>query len=114
MSEAHTPGPWKIVNRTDVQSEPIGGLAYVSTAGARGRTLDEAIANAHLIAAAPDLLAALEFIDRNNAVDRTSTRMLRAAIAKARGITSPPVDRTVATCSGEDRPPLSSCSACEE
>jgi len=55
-----TPGPWHVVDRVNVQSGPIGFLAYVSTAGARGRTIEEAEANAQLIAAAPDLLAACE------------------------------------------------------
>jgi hypothetical protein len=53
-----TPGPWRVVNGVDVQAGPQGCLAYVSTAGARGRTLDEARANATLIAAAPLLLEA--------------------------------------------------------
>ncbi|MES2342351.1 MAG: hypothetical protein V4597_11780 [Pseudomonadota bacterium] len=58
----YTPAPWHVQpggTLTDVASGPIGMLAYVSTAGARGRTLDEAQANARLIAAAPDLLATL-------------------------------------------------------
>lgn len=46
-----TPGKWRVVGSegVDVQSGPIGGLAYVSTAGARGRTLAEARANAREI-----------------------------------------------------------------
>jgi len=55
-----TPGPWHVVGRVNVQSGPIGFLAYVSTAGARGRTIEEAEANARLIAAAPELLEALQ------------------------------------------------------
>ncbi len=83
---SHTPGKWRVVNRVDVQAEAQGCLAYISTAGARGRTLEEAEANANLIAAAPDLLAALEEVvaisDRkHNAWDKA-----HAAIAKAKGI----------------------------
>ena len=52
----HTPGPWRVVNDVDIQSGPQGCLAYVSTGGARGRTFEEAQANAQLIAAAPELL----------------------------------------------------------
>lgn len=55
----HTPGPWHVIadeQSINVASGPQGVLEYVSTAGARGRTLAEAQANARLIAAAPDLL----------------------------------------------------------
>jgi hypothetical protein len=51
-----TPGEWKVVNEVDVQAGPDGCLAYVSVAGARGRTLAEAKANAQAIARLPDLL----------------------------------------------------------
>lgn len=63
MHEGHTPTPWHIQPglEVDIASGPQGCLAYVSTAGARGRTLDEARANASLIVAAvnahADLLA---------------------------------------------------------
>jgi hypothetical protein len=60
MSE-RTPGDWHVAaNGIDVRSGPIGGLAYVSTAGARGRTLAEAKANARFIAAGPRMQAAIE------------------------------------------------------
>ena len=39
-------------NGIDIQAEARGSLAYVSVAGARGRTLDEACANARYLAAA--------------------------------------------------------------
>jgi hypothetical protein len=65
---AHTPGPWvtadtKFANgiRTEVESE--GGLvcSCIRTVNARKvRSWDEVDANAKLIAAAPDLLAALK------------------------------------------------------
>ncbi len=88
-----TPGPWTVVNDVDVRSEQPGFLAYISTAGARGRTLDEAKANATLIAAAPCLLAACEAmlslsIPGMNWTDKIGLAVLnaaRAAIKKARG-----------------------------
>lgn len=54
----HTPGPWESSNAV-VQSD----TRYICTAGSihPGRT-EEDLANANLIAAAPDLLAALEAI----------------------------------------------------
>jgi hypothetical protein len=58
MSE-HTPEPWRIVNGVDVQSGPQGALAYVSTAGARGRTLAEAHANGRRVVACVNALAGL-------------------------------------------------------
>jgi|SanBayMetagenome_1026888.scaffolds.fasta_scaffold00750_8 hypothetical protein len=54
----HTPGPWfyaeSEVGTPFVDSESVGDLSAVAL------PLDEQKANAHLIAAAPDLLAALE------------------------------------------------------
>lgn len=58
----HTPGPWSIDSGVYLDNKEVGvsngfrRLAIVN-AGAGER---EAIANAHLIAAAPELLAALE------------------------------------------------------
>jgi hypothetical protein len=61
----HTKEPWKVVNGVDVQSGRQGCLAYVSTAGARGRTLDEAEANARRIVSAVNFCAgtATEYLD---------------------------------------------------
>ena len=46
MNTEPTPGPLNVVEGVNLQSDPTGCLAYVSVAGARGRTLDEAKANA--------------------------------------------------------------------
>jgi hypothetical protein len=91
MSQQHTPGPWRIIKTgIDVRSGPIGCLAYVSTAGARGRTLDEAKAIARLIAAAPDLLAACESIVLFPAGDIEDVlQRARIAISKARDVSPP-------------------------
>jgi hypothetical protein len=57
----HTPGPWvSLGSRGDVKSV-CKGFAETMVAKAAGReTTAERAANARLIAAAPDLLAALE------------------------------------------------------
>jgi hypothetical protein len=73
----HTPEPWKVVDDVDVESGPQGALWYVSTAGARGRTLDEARANARRIVAAVNACAGLptEVLEAN-ALDSTVGRLV--------------------------------------
>jgi len=94
----HTPGPWQIAEA--VQSR------YTPTNMRRVRAVDEghdhgavcevygvrddsvAAANARLIAAAPELLAALVNIERNcggSVTEQYIARLARAAIAKATG-----------------------------
>lgn len=106
MSEAmHTPGPWEVV---EVWSGPASerGLVYARIQGAdgsvgfagaylskQGKPDDECRANARLIAAAPELLEALEKLSAsaNNPgvalaeLRFTVKRITKAAIAKARG-----------------------------
>jgi hypothetical protein len=53
----HTPEPWRVGNGIDVQAAGNAVLAYVSTAGARGRTLEEARANGERIAACVNFCA---------------------------------------------------------
>ncbi len=93
MSNTHTPGPWAY--RMD--SRNIGGPCdnsgrYV-TIGSISESLfisdEEHEANTRLIAAAPDLLAALEGLLRDNyladPINNERMREARAAITKARG-----------------------------
>jgi hypothetical protein len=97
MSAKHTPGPWSIYS--------ITFKGYHQIAGAQGGRLcqvlpfeDEYKANARLIAAAPDLLAALQVlfdeadsfsIDgvyfNEKCMGHKGLDMARAAIAKAEG-----------------------------
>jgi hypothetical protein len=83
---AHTPGPWR-------SQGWVPTWAYIPVKNARhdlvcsvypdtshGYTRDEAEADARLIAAAPDLLAAIV-----NSDDAHWTPAMRAAMAKARG-----------------------------
>lgn len=87
----HTPGPWAVT------SAPYGALRVgpalvehpgreaVEYANARGRDLlVQRAADAALIAAAPDMLAALKLVEQN-AFDKTALAAIRAAIAKAQG-----------------------------
>ncbi len=88
MSEAkHTPGPWQWTQHFDptisIYRDGFGQIArlYDSSAGT-GK------ANARLIAAAPDLLAALiEIVSADDAHELTQKHIesARAAIAKATG-----------------------------
>lgn len=55
----HTPGPWKNQGTLVYQGETSAGVARI-VADARGRELE----NARLIAAAPEMLEALEYLVR--------------------------------------------------
>lgn len=99
----HTPGPWHIIHEPtlntyhirveDLDAAPVASLFY-SSGGLRPQLSRELIdANARLIAAAPDLLAAClnltvacELTDDAyyDAID-TAINIARAAIAKAKG-----------------------------
>lgn len=102
----HTPGPWRatdldqhpgIENHDESVSIVIFGYRkgldsnHYDDSGVRGKTRKEAIANAHLIAAAPDLLEALEnvlseiFIWESEHGLHPYAIKARAAIAKAKG-----------------------------
>ena len=91
MSDQFTSGPWVV----DPDPRPCGAyqvldpdhltVCFIAT---NGKIDDEHVANAELIAAAPDLLAALREVDRhlNGAWpgDQLFTQV-RAAIVKAQG-----------------------------
>jgi hypothetical protein len=107
MSNAHTPGPWVLEIRKGLgdasreftvaeiwASGPYRGcISYMQSAEhIDGIGKEELVANARLIAAAPDMLAAL--ILAEIAADPTATvderakakSAIRAAIAKAEGL----------------------------
>lgn len=99
---SHTPGPWYPYLAVDDGEKPgidhdrgtviLYGCKW-DDCGIRGETHEERIANAHLIAAAPELLEALEYIrqncfiycDSSMDIDNTANQMADAAIKKARG-----------------------------
>lgn len=87
----HTPGPWDriiadgyTVRHPQIYSDtgPIANATFLGN-----NRLDELNANARLIAAAPDLLEALEaLLDYENGIQKSiAEQMARAAIAKAGG-----------------------------
>jgi hypothetical protein len=92
----HTPGPWFAAWDCIVANDPTGQhedlyLAEIVIADDEGRIVspEEQGANARLIAAAPDMLAALQDVlefwdDPNTSVAELKGR-LRDAIAKAKG-----------------------------
>lgn len=79
----HTPGPWEVFDEINVRA--VNGInRYICTCSGNAR------ANAHLIAAAPDLLAALEAVVEDFGSHNLSVRTINtmiAAIDKAKGIT---------------------------
>jgi hypothetical protein len=86
---SHTPGPWKIGTPPPNGEQTIGNsqglMVAVATTGFNVPTL----ANARLIAAAPELLEALEsmveMVEMNGFGKAYAMDISRAAIAKARG-----------------------------
>ena len=86
MSDAtHTQGPWTV-------SQPSGNYIDTPTGSVAALTYGAVKADAHLIAAAPDLLAALENltvlfdrIDRSGATNKAAYNDAIAAITKAKG-----------------------------
>lgn len=97
----HTPGPWRaFLNKGVIGVAPANGqyragdIAICSDHDSR-RTNEEAMANARLISAAPDMLEALEAlhdeIDEYQRInnlgghDNHVMKQARAAIAKAKG-----------------------------
>jgi len=84
----HTPGPWTIGEDGDVFADDCACVAMICGA-ADG--IIEAQANAHLIAAAPELLAAatrvvehLSKMENGKWLNNAAGEELKAAIAKAR------------------------------
>ena len=87
MVANHTPGPWQAKEFTrHAQTTVISadGIVIAETTGF-GRLADDCIADARLIAAAPELLEALKCVVR--VADRATDEFdaARAAIAKATG-----------------------------
>lgn len=95
MTTKHTPGPWHVGRGADGHpivyvdcpaSEGSGpGIAHVCPIPHMRSTQGTKEANAHLIAAAPDLLAACDEALNHIEEGTTSYHYISAAIAKARG-----------------------------
>lgn len=87
-----TQGPWKVSDSYKSYQIPIIAADNYPCGTANGETYEEANANAALIAAAPDLLDALEQslmaligYQHQNEITKAAQNSARAAIAKARG-----------------------------
>lgn len=85
----HTPGPWKYGYERPTAQDPEEQWAIVTIAGghivANVNPDSRQDANARLIAAAPDLLAALEAVVFISDRKHDAWDKARAAIAKAKG-----------------------------
>ncbi len=93
----HTPGPWSINNWPQADSSiAIGavGTPLIARVFLRDVSINEQKANAHLIVAAAEMLAALEALKTANGSDNftgwhesfaPAIALANAAIAKARG-----------------------------
>lgn len=92
MTHKHTPGPWAVVEKTTNYGTKEKLASVQAGAGFVAQRIGEA--DAHLIAAAPELLAALiecadwledEFAGRPQGDSEPFLDRARAAIAKAKG-----------------------------
>lgn len=93
----HTPGPWEVVGATVVWSpsakkvvagasacEPASGAVEYERPSLRA--IEEPAANARLIAAAPEMLAVLEWLDQRGGLGYQKHDRSAAVVAKARGV----------------------------
>ena len=96
MSAEYYKGPWRLNagDETQIMDSAQRTVARAQCGGLSGITLTEAEANAHLIAAAPDLLeegeALLDLLVqlRPDMAESTIAANMRAAIARAKGETA--------------------------
>ena len=81
---AHTPGPWTTYNHSEC-CRVYAGHHFICIVDKHDNETDNnvVLANAHLIAAAPELLAALQHLMRYDFGDSEGAIKARAAIAKA-------------------------------
>jgi hypothetical protein len=90
----HTPGPWKIVGTIYPSIKEISGPSFMVSAVLWGTGLNEKdfqkrMADMRLIAAAPELLEALERVKATGVfLGAIPQEMVDAAIAKAKGDSS--------------------------
>ena len=93
----YTPGPWEtgrpdmatLVEGVDSKWIYAGDIYIAVASGCASENWDEVMANARLIAAAPELLAAcelvLEVLDQDSVRDSECFWLIKRAIAKAKG-----------------------------
>ena len=80
---SHTPGPWESKRRLVWDTNGFS----LADCWDYNRTEEECFANARLIAAAPDMLEALEYVNAKSTIDMDDAMIdvVTAAIAKAKG-----------------------------
>jgi hypothetical protein len=90
MSADHTPGPWVVDRSRNIVAHSPVGAVFLADVYSGGPGIATANANARLIAAAPDLLAALESLTDvaehdGECLSEGHITTARAAIARAKG-----------------------------
>ena len=87
MEAKATPGPWRVLDPEQLGREIYAGNILIAITFYMGLSYQEGGANARLIAAAPDLLAALErlIIWRQTETPFELLEQAQQAIAKAKG-----------------------------
>lgn len=93
MSAKHTPGPWRVVisdngDRCEIEAANKDCVARAFAPFPFDTSWDERDANARLIAAAPELLEALQDLVDTGFVGGPQLKRAQAAIAKATGSAS--------------------------
>lgn len=93
MSAQHSPPPWVVAKSGVSVDAGAGSMEATRIRQERGAPQEVLEANARLIAAAPDLLAAIRRVlacggvrSDCGAINETETALLRAALAKAGGV----------------------------
>ena len=91
----HTPGPWHCENGRGIKTadgEHVSGLGLCTLLGGQPEDREEAEANTRLMAAAPELLAALEdmvksfgYTDWSSVHDAARCEHAREVLAKVKG-----------------------------
>jgi len=81
----HTPGPWHVLRNDVVDARSCHIASAQFNPAGRANSTEQMPANARLIAAAPDLLAALQKIATGGHWLGECIRTAQAAIAKAEG-----------------------------
>jgi len=87
---SHTPGPWQVLTKLTGSENHKGYRiwaegGWIGDLSPRDPDGKGGLENANLIAAAPDMLEALEGLDLDSMLDRKAADAVREAIAKAKG-----------------------------
>ncbi len=81
----HSAGPWEVSATGRIFVVPVRNFERVAEVETTGRPWEVCVANARLMAAAPELLAACKMVLDDPGLTASANDVLRAAIAKAEG-----------------------------